>query len=127
MELEALQEVLTEIEKTGTSLIAISPMLTKYAPQMINKLGLTFPVLSDPGSKVMETFGILFTLPAAMVEIYKGFGIDLERFNGENSWQLPLPGRIIVDQEGLVRNVELSTDHTDRPEPADTVEFLKNL
>jgi len=102
-------------------------MLRKYAPQLVKKLGLTFPVLSDQGSKVLETFGILFTLPPAMVEVYKGVGIDLERFNGESSWQLPLPGRMIVGQDGLIKNIELSTDHNERPEPADTVNLLQTL
>ena len=125
MELEALQEVLPEIDQAGASLIAISPMLTKYAPQLVNKLGLEFPVLSDPGSKVLAQLGVLFPLPEAMIEVYKGFGIDLERFNGEDSWQLPLPGRIIIDRHGVVQNVELSTDHVDRPEPLASVEFLK--
>lgn len=122
-----MQEVLPEIEKTGASLIALSPMLSKYTPQLVNKLGLTFPVLSDPGSKVLETFGVQFTLSPAMIEVYKGFGIDLERFNGESSWQLPLPGRMIVNQNGFVKNIELSTDHTERPEPADTVKLLQAL
>ena len=127
MELEALQEILPEIQATGTSLLAISPMLSKYAPQLVNKLGLTFPVLSDPGCKVMAAWGILFTLPPAMIEVYQGFGIDLQRFQGDDSWQLPLPGRIIIDQQGIVRNVELSTDHSDRPEPTDTLQVLQAL
>jgi peroxiredoxin len=108
-------------------LIAISPMLTRYAPQMVKKLGLQFPVLSDPDSRVMEQLGVLFTLPDEMIEIYKGFGIDLERFNGESSWRLPLPGRIIIGKDGVVRHIELTTDHHDRPEPAEALALLKNL
>jgi peroxiredoxin len=122
-----LQEVLTDIEEAGTSLVAISPMIPKYTPQLVGKLGLTFPVLSDPGSKILSRLGLVFDLEEAMVEIYKGFGIDLERFNGESRWQLPLPGRIIIDREGVVRDVELGTDHSERPEPADSVEILKTL
>jgi len=102
-------------------------MLGKYAPQLVKKLGLTFPLLSDPGCNVLGSFGILFNLPTPMVEVYKGFGIDLERFNGESSWQLPLPGRMIVNPDGMVKNVELSTDHTERPEPEDTVKLLRAL
>ena len=102
-------------------------MLTKYAPQLVNKLGLEFPLLSDPGSRLLERLGVLFDLPEEMIEVYRGFGIDLERFNGDPAWRLPLPGRIIVDQEGTVRNVEFSTDHTERPEPAESVEILKRL
>lgn len=122
-----MQEVLSEIEQSGASLVALSPMIAKYTPQLVGKLGLTFPVVSDAGSKILEQLGIVFDLDEALVEVYKGFGIDLERFNGEMRWRLPLPGRIIVDREGIVRNVELSTDHTDRPEPADALEILKGL
>ena len=116
-----------EIRKTGASLIAVSPMLTKYAPQLVNKLNLEFPLLSDPGSKVLEQLGVVHTLPDELIEVYKGFGIDLERFNGEPDWRLPLPGRIIVDKSGAVKNVELTTDHTERPEPSETIELLKDL
>lgn len=102
-------------------------MLAKYAPQLVNKLNLQFPVLCDPGSQILERLGLVFKLPDEMIEIYKSFSIDLERFNGEASWRLPLPGRIIVDRLGVVRNVELSTDHTERPEPAEAVAFLRTL
>ena len=102
-------------------------MLTRYSQQLVNKLGLEFPLLSDQGSTVLEQFGVLFRLPDELIEIYRGFGIDLERFNGESSWRLPLPGRIIIDQHGTVRNVELSTDHTQRPEPVESLELLQAL
>lgn len=116
-----------EIEKAGASLIAISPMLTKYTPQLVNKLGLTFPVLSDPDSQFLQQLGVVFELPDEMINIYKGFGIDLERFNGDDKWRLPLPGRIIIDQNGIAKHVELSTDHTERPEPMEALELLNNL
>lgn len=127
MELEALQEVLPEINKTGTSLIAISPMVVKYAPQLVHKLKLEFPILSDPGQLFLEQLRVVFSLPDDLIEIYKGFGIDLERFNGDKSWRLPLPGQIIVDQYGVVKNVEFYTDHTQRPEPTEVLKLLKKL
>lgn len=102
-------------------------MLVKYTPQLIHKLNLGFPVLSDPGQLFLEQLGVVFSLPDDLIEIYKGFGIDLERFNGEKIWRLPLPGQIIVDRDGVVRNVELHTDHTQRPEPAEALKLLKKL
>ena len=102
-------------------------MVTKYAPQLVNKLGLTFPVLSDFGSKILEQLGVVYELEDSIVELYKGFGIDLDRFNNEDSWRLPLPGRIVIDRNGVVQSVELSTDHAERPEPTETLEILKNL
>jgi peroxiredoxin len=114
-----------EIKKTGAKLVAVSPMLAKYTPQLVNKLSLTFPILSDPGNKAMETLGIVHRLPDELIEVYQGFGIDLERYNGDTEWRLPLPGRIIVDTNGVVRNVSLTTDHTQRPEPTETLELLR--
>ena len=75
----------------------------------------------------MEQLGIVHSLPDELIEVYRGFGIDLERFNGDVEWRLPLPGRIIVAPDGTIRNIEVTTDHTERPEPAETLELLKNL
>ena len=108
-------------------MIAISPMLVKYAPQLVHKLNLKFPVLSDPGQLFLEQLGVVFSLPSELIEVYKGFGIDLKRFNGDDTWRLPLPGQIIVNRDGIVRTVELSTDHTQRPEPTEALKLLKTM
>ena len=102
-------------------------MQAKYSAQLVHKLGLAFPVLNDPGSSYLAKLGVMFTVPEALIKIYQGFGIDLERFNGDPRWQLPLPGRIIVDRQGVVQNAEFSTDHTERPEPQETLALLDQL
>ncbi len=102
-------------------------MLTKYAPQLVKKLKLEFPLLSDPGNQIAQQLGVVFTLSDEIIEVYRGFGIDLERYNGDIDWRLPLPGRIIVDSAGVVRNVEVSTDYTQRPEPLESIQLLKML
>ena len=116
-----------DIEATGTRLVAISPMLPKYTGNLVRKLELTFPLLIDPGNQVAERFGAVMTVPLALREIYLGFGIDLERFNGDSSWRLPLAGRIIIDRQGRIREVDLHPDHTTRPEPSETVKLLQSL
>ncbi len=34
---------------------------------------------------------------------YGGFGIDLERFQGNGGWFLPIPATLVVGQDGLVK------------------------
>lgn len=127
MELEALQEVYGQVQELGGSLIAISPQLGKYTKQVVKKHHLTFPVLTDEGNTVADTFGLLFTVPDKLKEVYLGFGIDLQRFNGNDTWQLPMPGRFLVDNRGVIRKADVHPDHTIRPEPSDIVEFIKSL
>ena len=66
-------------------------------------------------------------LPDDLRDVYRGFGVDLPESNGEDSWTLPFPTRIVVDRTGLIRDVQSDPDYTRRPEPADTVEILRSL
>jgi peroxiredoxin len=56
--------------------------------------------------------------------LYGTFPLDLEKFNGESSWTLPIPARFVIDQEGIICAAESDPDYTTRPEPRDTLEAL---
>nr|WP_267313774.1 redoxin domain-containing protein [Desulfosediminicola flagellatus] len=111
----------------GGSFIAISPQLSKYTQQVVKKNNLTFPVLVDADNGYAEKLGLTFPLPEKLKEVYKGFGIDLERFNGNNSWKLPMSGRFIIASDGIIRSTEVHPDHTIRPEPKEIVDLLKSI
>lgn len=111
----------------GGSIIAISPQLNKYTKQVVKKHGLTFPVLSDEDNQYAGKLGLTFTMPAKLKELYSGFGIDLQRFNGNDSWELPMTARFLVDTQGVIRSSEVHPDHTIRQEPKDILEFIKSL
>lgn len=127
MELEALQGAYTEMKELGATMVAISPLLPKYSKQVEKNNGLEYDILSDAGNKVAEMFGLKFAFPDYLIEVYKGFGADFERFNGDNSWTLPMPARYVVGQDGIITAADFDPDYTVRPEPSKTVEDLKKL
>jgi peroxiredoxin len=88
---------------------------------------LSFELLRDLGNQVAEAYGLAFTLPDDLREIYVKFGIDLARGNGDGTWRLPMPARFVIDRGGIIRAVDADPDYTRRPEPARTVEILKGL
>lgn len=94
---------------------------------MKEKHGLEFPVLSDAGNAYAKALSMTFALPGDLRELYAAFGITLPDFNGDESWELPLPARIVVDGEGVIRSIEADADYTRRPEPAATIEVLATL
>lgn len=102
-------------------------MQQKYAGNLVRNLGLTFPLLLDPGNLLAKQFRMVFTLPETLQKVYLSFGIDLERFNGNDSWELPLPGRIVIAPDGTVVEADLHPDHTRRPEPEETLEILRKI
>ena len=94
---------------------------------MAAKQALTFPILWDAESKVAQAFGLSFTLPDDLKQVYLSGGIDLPLHNGDSSWQLPVPSRFVVDGEGTVRSVQADPDYTHRPEAETTLEALRRL
>ena len=84
-------------------------------------------MLCDKGNKVASQFGLVFKLPDDLQGLYSNFGIELERFNGDDSWTLPMPGRFILDQQGKIVSADVNPDYTIRAEPDEIIEILKGI
>ena len=94
---------------------------------MTTQHALGFDLLSDPHNTYAAALGLRFTVPAQLHPIYTGFGINLAASNGDPSWSLPMPGRIVVDAAGVVRAVDVDPDYTRRPEPEHTLAAVRAL
>ena len=125
MELQALEAALPQYLELGASLVAISPQVQANSRKSVRQNHLTFPILSDARSQVAEAFGLRFKLPDYLIDLYKGFGNDLPAFNDDPSWVLPMPGRFVIGQDGLIKYAEVNPDYTQRPEPTDLLPALR--
>ena len=59
-QLEAMNLIAPEIQKTGTTLVAISPQTVKQSFFMADQHKLRFPLLSDAGNQVARQFGLTY-------------------------------------------------------------------
>jgi peroxiredoxin len=66
-------------------------------------------------------------MPDYLRALYGTFPLDLEKFNGEGSWTLPIPARFVIDRQGIIRAAGSDPDYTTRPEPRDTLEALRAI
>ncbi len=107
--------------------MAISPQLPDHNRELIRSRHLTFEILTDRGNEVAAKFGLRFSLPDYLRQVYATFPPDLEKFNGDASWTLPMPARFLIDPQGIIRAAESDPDYTTRPEPQDTLEALRGL
>ncbi len=116
-----------DIRAAGAELVAISPQTVEFTAEVKRKWKLPFPVLSDAGNAYAAELGLAHTIPADLQKGYAGFDIDLPKFHGEAAWKLPLPARIVLDREGIVRSIEAHPDYTVRPEAEKTLEDLRSI
>jgi peroxiredoxin len=103
----------------------ISPQLPAISLEMRTQMKLAFDLLFDAGNGVAEACGIAMQLPDDLIKVYAGRGIDLPTFDGDNSWRLPVPARIVLAKGGAVLGIEADPDYTRRPEAEDTLSVLR--
>lgn len=122
-----MQEIAEPLRDMGATLVAITPEVAKYSLEITDTHGLSFDLLSDPANAYSAELGLKFAVPSDVVPIYGGFGIDLPTCNGDDSWTLPMPARLVVDGSGVVRAADIDPDYTRRPEPQKTIDDVKAL
>ena len=85
-------------------------------------------MIPDLGLGVARTYGLVFRLPDDLVLVYRDtLKIDLPRFNGDASWELPLPATFVLDGAGSIRYRSAHPDYTVRPEPDELLAALRGL
>jgi peroxiredoxin len=127
LQLRAYQGVLADIHALGAELVAVSPQTPDYALSDVEKRALTFPVLSDVGNRVARDFKLVFALSEELQRLQTGLGGELPKFNGDASWELPLPGTFVIDRRRVILFASVDADWTTRVEPAALLDVLRAL
>ncbi|EOA02168.1 alkyl hydroperoxide reductase [Herbaspirillum frisingense GSF30] len=125
MELQALQEALPAMRELGARLVAISPQLPANSRKALRQNALEFPILSDSHNEVAAVFGLRFTLPDYLVQLYQSLKNDLPAFNGDPGWTLPMPARYVIGRDGVIVYAEVNPDYTRRPDPSDMLPAIR--
>lgn len=124
--LQGLQEVLLELHGQGGQLLAVSPELPEKALATQDKNHLAFPILSDKGNAVARQYGIVFRVSDKVIPYYDQF-FDIEAYNGDRSYELPLPATYVIDSDGVIRYAFLEPDYKLRADPKDLLDVLVQL
>jgi peroxiredoxin len=121
------QKILKDIHAAGAELVAVSPVTPDNSLDMAQKNALEFKVLSDVGNKVARDYGIVYKLPERISAFYqKGGMIDLAKYNGDDSLELPLAVTYVIDTDGVIKYAFVDADYRRRAETADVLnEVLK--
>lgn len=114
--------MLPEIRARGATLVTLQPQLADFARAWTEEDGIEFDVLLDLGNGVARDYGLTFQVAGALREVYLDvFGIDLPRFNGDESWELAIPASFVIDTHGTVVYASADPDYTTRPEPSEVL------
>jgi len=127
LQLRAYQGALRDLRGLGAELVAISGQTPDFAVADIDRKQLTFPVLTDAGLGVARRYGLVFTLSDVLKELQRGWGNPIPKFNGDDSWQLPMPGTFLVDTEGTIRLAHVDPNYMKRLDPEALVGAMRKM
>ncbi|MFN0059196.1 MAG: redoxin domain-containing protein [Planctomycetota bacterium] len=101
-----LQQHRAEIESTGGQIVGISFDSVEFLKRFADRSGITFPLLSDVGSKTIDAYGIRNTNPSARDGV-------------------AYHGTFIIDQKGLIRSKLFQVSYAERPAVINLVRALQ--
>jgi peroxiredoxin len=125
--LEALEAVLPALQRTGGTLVAMTPETGGRALAMKRDRGLHYEVLVDVDLAIAMAFGIVFRTPPLYAALLRRRGVDLGERSGNPAWLLPVPAAFLVGADGVVARSWVNIDFTQRAEPTEIIEALTGL
>ncbi|MFT5422373.1 MAG: peroxiredoxin [Phycisphaerales bacterium] len=121
------QEYAQDFEDAGVNVVFITPESVENVNGSIEKTETTFTVLSDSDQQAAQLFNVIFALDAKTRNAYKGYGIDLQAWNANAQWKLPVPGVFLIDTEGVVRWQSIDENYKVRVDPETVLEAVAEL
>lgn len=125
--LHKLQKSLPRITENGGQLVAISVENADRSMAVAKKNELNFTVLSDPNLSVAKAFGIVYQLSDETNQKYKGFGLDLAKYNQTEKAELPISATYVVSKTGEIVYAFVEPDYKKRAEPDVILQTLAKL
>lgn len=118
-ELTHYQEAINNNLVDSATVIAISPQSIHFNHDLKVQNNLEFRILSDKGNEIADKYGLVFTLQENIREIYKNMGADLELFNSDNTYKLPIPATYLIDKNKKIVFSSVSTNYMERADVCD--------
>jgi peroxiredoxin len=108
-ELQGLGAALSEAEKAGVEIIAVSPDPNERSQELARGLKLNFRFVADRDLAVTRRYGLIHAR------------------GGEHGEDVPRPATIVLDRGGAVRWLSLADNFQVRPDPADVLRAVRSL
>jgi peroxiredoxin len=108
-ELQGLGAELSEAEKAGVEIVAVSPDPNERSHEMAKNLHLGYRFVADRDLAVAKRYGLIHAR------------------GGPNGDDVPRPATVVLDRDGVVRWLSLSDNFQVRPDPGDVLRAVRAL
>jgi len=119
-----LQDSLQLLTGKGAYVVGVTPETGENINKTIDKTHASFAIIQDKGYKIMQAYQVNYVVDAAMLSKLKGYGVDLEKNNGNTDHVLPVPATYVINKSGKIIYAHVDKDYTKRPPVSDLLSVL---
>ena len=108
-ELQGLGAALSDAERAGIEIVAVSPDDNAQSQRLADGLHLNYRFVADRDLAVTRRYGLVHPR------------------GGPDGQDVPRPATVLLDRNGVVRWLSLSSNYQVRPDPRDVVRAVRAL
>jgi peroxiredoxin len=114
------------VSREGAQIIGIVPERQEYAVEFKNDGQATFPILTDMDNGYAMSLNLAVWVGEELRQFMRDqLGNDIPRFQGNDSWILPIPATFVVGRDGIVAARFVDPDYRKRMAIDDLVAALR--
>ena len=123
--ISTLSKAQERIEGLGAQMIAIVPEREQFATELKFESNVAFPILTDMDNGYAMTLNLAIWVGLEMEELMRSLERDLPKYQGNDSWILPIPATFVVGADGRIKARYVDPDYRKRMAVEDVVNCLK--
>lgn len=123
---DALAKAQKDIAAEGGQVVAVMPDRQQFAAEFKSELQAPFPVLTDLDNGYALSLNLAIWVGAEMERFISAAGWDVPKFQGNNSWVLPIPATFVVGRDGIVQARFVDPDYRKRMAIEDMLAALRH-
>jgi len=112
--INTLAKAQSRIEGLGARMVAIVPESGPFTNEMKFESNVRFPILSDMDNAYAMSLNLAIWVGAEMEEFMSQRGHSLPKFQGNDSWMLPIPATFVVGADGRIKARFVDPDYRKR-------------
>jgi peroxiredoxin len=123
---KALAEAQARIAAAGAQLVAIMPDRNQFAAAFKSEAKVHYPVLTDMDNGYALSLNLAIWVGAEVQGLMAASVRDLPRYQGNETWVLPVPASFVVDGDGTVQSRFIDPDYRRRMAVENLLAALRN-